>query len=405
MGHRDNSEDNTRRISTADFTGPPRITLEQATGDVNIEGWDRQEIEVSTDDDRGIAVEQTGSHVVIRSRPPKTPVIRYEGPDPDEFRRHFVLERGIEGLASNIENIASDVERRVERSMRRMGRRIGAEIELGHWAGGRNFTIKVPNRCDVNLRSSTGDLTIRDVRGALYLQTASGDVHLEAIRGPVIVHSASGDIRIDGISGKLGANTASGDISIEDANLEELIAHSASGDVNLEMLRVPHKSFDVKTVSGDLNVELPGDGRLTLQISTFSGDFHCSLPYERTESGSRRGREQNVIINGGGPMARFHSLSGDIDIMGSKRRSTDAPPLDLEQTSTEEPVGEPTMDLSRQNAPQAGTEQTGEGSDDMSEPEGYAARQQASLEILQAVERGEISAQDAVKRLSELENS
>ena len=389
-----NREDNTRRISTAEFTGVPRLTLEQATGDVNIEGWDRPEIEVSADDDRGISVEQSGSHIVIRSRPPKVSIPRFEDDDPDDISRH---------LTHGIESIASDVERRVERSMRRMGRRIGVEIELGHWSGGRNFTIKVPHRCDINLRSSTGDLNIRDVRGALYLHTASGDVQLETVRGPVIVNSASGDIRIDGISGKVGTNTASGDISIDDANLEELIAHSASGDVDLEMLRVPHKGFDVKTVSGDLNIELPGDARVTLQISNFSGDFHCSLPYERTESGSRRGREQTVTVNGGGPLARFHSLSGDIDISSSKRRSADAPPLD--ETSTEEPAGEPTMDLSRQNDTQANNAPSNEGSDDISEPEGYAARKQASLEILQAVERGELSAQDAVRRLSELENN
>lgn len=394
MGNRD---DNTRTISTAEFSGTPRITLEQATGDVNIQGWDRPEIEVSADDDRGISLEQTGSHVVIRSRPPKVSVPRFEEEDSDDFGRHF---------KHGIESIASDVERRVERSMRRMGRRIGAEIEIGHWAGGRDFTIKVPHRCDINLRSSTGDLNISDVQGALYLQTATGDVQLETLRGPVIVNSASGDIRIDGISGKIGANTASGDISIEDANLEELIAHSASGDVNLEMLRVPHKGFDVKTVSGDLNVELPGDARLTVQISTFSGDFHCSLPYERTESGPRRGREQNVTINGGGPLARFHSLSGDIDISGSKRRSADAPPLHISMEEEEEaPAGEPTMDLSRKNTAHAGTEPAGGASDDISEPEGYAARKQSSLEILQAVERGELSAQDAVRRLSELENS
>src|SRR5687767_3644956 len=122
-----NREDNTRRISTAEFSGVPRLTLEQATGDVNIEGWDKPEIEVSADDDRGISVEQTGSHVVIRSRPPKVSIPRFEDDDDsDDFGRH---------MKHGIESIASDVERRVERSMRRMGRRIGVEIELGHWAG------------------------------------------------------------------------------------------------------------------------------------------------------------------------------------------------------------------------------------------------------------------------------
>src|SRR5687767_10196050 len=93
----------------------------------------------------------------------------------------------------------------------------------------------------------------------IMLEQATGDVNIE---GTAVVHSASGDIQIDMISGKLGVHTASGDVRIDQANLEELSAHTASGDIELEMMGVPGKGFDIKTVSGDLSVELPGDARL-----------------------------------------------------------------------------------------------------------------------------------------------
>src|SRR5688572_2742766 len=177
--------DNTRTISTAEFTDKPRIMLEQATGDVHIEGWGRQEVEVTTDDGREIQVEQEGSQIVIRSR------IRRErdrdrdrdededrGPRKGQPHRHG---RDFGDIALGLEGIAAEVERGVVRSMRKLGRRIESEIELGRWMGGRDFRIKVPHKSDVTLRSSTGDLRVSEVQGALYLQTASGDIHLENI--------------------------------------------------------------------------------------------------------------------------------------------------------------------------------------------------------------------------------
>ena len=389
-----NNEDNTRTISTSEFADKPRIMLEQATGDVNIEGWDRPEVEVSTDDGREIQVEQEGSQIVIRSRFRRDRDRDRDRDEPHGSRRRHGPDFGDFGdLSRGIEGIAAEVERGVVRSMRKLGRRIESEIEIGRWTGGRDFTIKVPHKCDITLRSSTGDLDIREVQGALYLQTATGDIRLENIEGAAIVNSASGDIQVDMITGKLGVRSASGDVRIDQANLEELSAHTASGDINLEMMSVPSKGFDIKTVSGDLSVELPGDARLTAQLTTFSGDLDCNMSHQRVQRGPGRGREQTITINGGGPLAHFSSVSGDVSIRGSKRKSM------------EQPAGEPTMDLSRQSAPQASTEPSSEGSDDISEPEGYAARKQASLEILQAVERGELSAQDAVRRLSELEAS
>ena len=66
------------------------------------------------------------------------------------------------------------------------------------------------------------------------------------------------------------------------------------------------------------------------------------------------------------------------------------------------------MDLSRTPG-YAGPEQSARVEDsagvsgDIMEPEGYAARQQAQLEILQSLERGELSPQDAMQRLNELD--
>lgn len=367
----------TRTISTADFTETPRFVLEQPTGDVHVEGWDRPEIQVAVDDeDELFDVEQAGSQVIVKNAP-------------IGFGLKGKLESASGGLKDwgiDLERMSSRVERDVARSMRHLQRRLGpVNLELGRWAPGHDYNIKVPHNCDLTLRTSSGDLIIAHVSGNHLVQTSSGDLRAQDLSGNTLIKSASGDIDIRRLEGKLGISTASGDVGVREAGLDEISVHSASGDIELDLMRVPQHDFELKSVSGDIEVKLPADGRLTVEASTFSGDIDCALPYERQRRGP--GRAITLIINGGGPPARFSTVSGNIDFVPGRS-----------QSQQPQQTGAPTTDLSRPaQAPSA--QETG----DITRPEGYAARRQAELEILQAVERGELSPQEAVNRLAQLD--
>ena len=64
------------------------------------------------------------------------------------------------------------------------------------------------------------------------------------------------------------------------------------------------------------------------------------------------------------------------------------------------------MDLSRTQSPAQSAESsdTDPSQGDITQSEGYAARKQAELEILQQVERGDLSPEDAIERLAQLDN-
>src|SRR5689334_9723745 len=60
----------TNSISTAQFTDTPRVSLEQPTGDVYVEAWDRPEVEVScSDPDAMFELQQQGNDIIISNRP------------------------------------------------------------------------------------------------------------------------------------------------------------------------------------------------------------------------------------------------------------------------------------------------------------------------------------------------
>ncbi len=61
------------------------------------------------------------------------------------------------------------------------------------------------------------------------------------------------------------------------------------------------------------------------------------------------------------------------------------------------------MDLTRTQNPTSEATSEDQSHGDITQSEGYAARQQAALEIFEQVERGELTPQEALERLSALD--
>lgn len=385
----------TQTISTAEFDGTPRLALEQATGDVLVEGWDRPEIEVSVSESGGMfELVQDGAQVTIRNRPGSLKAVSFIGPMEEELRGVRI---GLESIG--LEDMGARMERTVDKQLRRLGRHLGS-FDVGKWTG-TDYRIRVPHNCDLALRTSSGDLTVKGVTGTLYIQSTSGDIKLREVDGNLLVNTSSGDVRIEGLQGRMGVRTVSGDIQSHDLALAEVSVTTTSGDLQLDLLRLPDKGFELKTVSGDLTLRLPSDSRLNFEFNTVSGDIKCGFPRSQVAYTSRGRREISLTLNGGGPTVRAQSVSGDISIVpgrgeaapaGEERTASKSYTVDLSRASGQ--PGEP------RSASQAAVEESAE---DITQPEGYLARQEAELEILEAVKRGELTPQEAMRRLSELD--
>src|SRR5438552_4458064 len=86
----------TRTISTAELTETPRVSLEQPTGDVYVEAWDRPEVEVSCSDPDGLFdVQQNGADIIIHNRPGSFKLVNFVEPVTSEMK----------GLGINVEKL------------------------------------------------------------------------------------------------------------------------------------------------------------------------------------------------------------------------------------------------------------------------------------------------------------
>ena len=229
---------------------------------------------------------------------------------------------------------------------------IGSVIGRIFGAGGQyELTVEadVPSAAALQLTAVSADVDVTGLRGEQRYRTVSGDLSVDHAGGSVRLESVSGDatIRADGPLA-VQSQGVSGDLNFTATTLGSLRANTVSGDVELEAELARHGDFRVETVSGDLTVGLLGDA--TFEVHGISTDVNCELDHRLEGQVDRR----RLIIGTGGQRLVFNSMSGDLDVRRPRR-------------------------INARPAP---------------------AEQEAELEVLRALERGEIDVDEATRRLA-----
>ena len=168
-------------------------------------------------------------------------------------------------------------------------------VETDHRVEQVSVTARVPRRADLNLSTvNDGEIIVRNITGTLELGNTNGPVTATGISGSVIAESINDNIEI-GFA-------------------------SLPRDVAMSM----------ESVSGNLIIRLPEDAGAELHLDSSEGeilsDFEVEVVpskpvVERDDSGDGVSvRVENTIVarvNGGGPVIRLKTLSGDISILNA----------------------------------------------------------------------------------------
>jgi hypothetical protein len=258
------------------------------------------------------------------------------------------------------------------------------------------LTIEVPAGATTSVQTASGDLQVRDVRGPLNARTASGDVRLLEVAGDIQVETVSGDVVIDlAAPSRLALKTVSGDALVEGSRADRFMYTSTSGDLRItsELGEGPHA---IATVSGDAIVATRNGIRVSAQ--TVAGDLSTDLPHT---SEGRPGR-RSIVVGEGSTVLQFRSTSGDLRVVRANGTGHDGVPL---PPTPPAPPAAPAP-VASASAADAGGPDADAGSepdaDAGSQPDADAA-EAARLDILRALERGEIDIDEATARLAALD--
>jgi hypothetical protein len=301
--------------------------------------------------------------------------VRIRGVEGDHIRVRSDDDRNLDSMF-NINTGADFVElRQIEK------------LGLGIMGFGRNsspdISVEVPHGATVSVETASAEVAVSDLSGAKHFRTASGDLSFERLAGPLDVESVSGDIEIEGQAPlELGGKSISGDVRVRVPRLRRLEMVTTSGDIWLDAQLDGNGPFTLRSISGD--VTLVGRSGFRIEAQTITGDLNSDLPNKRE---SQHGRKI-LVVGRPGPTLAFQSVSGDFRVVEPRDAAPESVPGAPEPPAPPAPPAAP--------APAGSVTAT---SAPAPTPDVDAAR----LEILRALERGEITVAEATDRLGKLD--
>lgn len=273
--------------------------------------------------------------------------------------------------------------------------------------------IEVPAMAEIAIDTAGGWLDALGLTGEQRYRTVSGEIRLRQGAGQIELNTVSGDATIElAAAADLAIRSVSGDAVVRGGRLDALRIGTTSGDMRVDSPLVGTAGNTIETLSGD--VELVASAGMTVEARTVSGDLLTDLPHR---SEGRMGRRTLIVGNGAIELA-FRSVSGDLRIHDGSGRGTrpvtplgpipplapiaplapippiaPLPPLGPDSPATPD-IGPPATNLADLADP-AEPDDTADAPADPVEAE--------RMEILRALEQGELDVPAAMDRLNALD--
>lgn len=246
------------------------------------------------------------------------------------------------------------------------------------------------------------ELEVSVPRGArVEVNTVSADIESRSLAGEQAYKTVSGDIQADPHGGRLRLAAVSGDVTVRSAEPSEVHVTSTSGDVHVQGAAL--EAFDVRTVSGDVQLEAGLAAGPLHTVETVSGDLSVESPTGVTVHVKRgmdlaRGGSSALVTGDGAAQLRFRTLSGDCHVDGARRSGEGR-----RERRVEHRLQRHGERIAREFMTSAGFRSVPPVPPvpETPAPESPAPPPVDQLEVLRALERGEIDVDEAARRLQE----
>lgn len=170
-----------------------------------------------------------------------------------------------------------------------------------------------------------GGIEIRQCAGRVKASTGGGSVDLSEIGGPAQIETGGGTIRLTSAKGHVHAETGGGGIELN--GVPSAVAETGAGGITLKLVNTggERRDSDVETAAGDITLYIASDVNVNVRASVDMGNGHritSDFPdiHVRSEGDQwNKSLSAEGSLNGGGPLVKVHTSSGDICIKRASR--------------------------------------------------------------------------------------
>lgn len=221
--------------------------------------------------------------------------------------------------------------------------RVGKDISRVHNVS-IAYTIEVPRGTEVSTSVASGTQTVRNVHGPVKANAASGSINVDHVdksaqlatlsgsvsasnigedlrassaSGSINVSNVKGDVRVNSLSGSARVSNAGGRVEIESVSgsvevqgvAGDVKANAASGSVSVQGNPGPSSYWDLHTASGSVEISVPSNANFQLAADATSGQIKTEIPIVIEEQGKHSLRAH---AGTGGGRIEIHTMSGEI---------------------------------------------------------------------------------------------
>jgi DUF4097 and DUF4098 domain-containing protein YvlB len=190
-----------------------------------------------------------------------------------------------------------------------------------------DYTIAIPAKFNVDLRTAGGNIDLADLEGKVDLHTSGGNLKLGSIDGPINAHTSGGNINVKAgrgeasvhtsggsihmgkMNGSLKAETSGGDVHIKEA-YGPVRAQTSGGNVSAELFEQPKSTCSLKTSGGNVDVKLADNLALDVNAHTSGGSIHSDFPGTM----NKQKTALTAQLNGGGTDLVLQTSGGNVSI-------------------------------------------------------------------------------------------
>lgn len=209
------------------------------------------------------------------------------------------------------------------------------------------FEVTVPTKYDVNLKTSGGSITVRDLDGDARSETSGGGLNFTQIKGPVFGRTSGGSIHVAGASKDVDVRTSGGSINVDDAT-GNIMAHTSGGSIHVgdtkgavtaetsgggidlkgaagpvsartsggsiraAITAQPTGDCLLSTSGGGIEVKMPAQLAFDVDAHTSGGSVTTEIPV--TMQGEMKKNQLRSKLNGGGPKLTLSTSGGSIHL-------------------------------------------------------------------------------------------
>lgn len=266
--------------------------------------------------DKTLPASASGSIKIVNTRGE----VEITGWDRNEIHVEGELDDLAEGLIFEVEDDRARIEVKLPR------RNV-------NWGDGSDLEIHIPMNSKVDFDGVSTDTTIETVLGGLRVRSVSGDITASGIENQVHINTVSGNIEVSDSSGNAHISTVSGELHLEmsssriilgtvsgeiEAEFEEfttLRANAVSGDIEVEGKLMGDGEIEISSVSGDVSLRLESPVNAHLSVETGpGGDIENSLSDHEPVDKFPARKILEVQLGDGSGQINLRTISGDIRI-------------------------------------------------------------------------------------------